>query len=73
MILFKNQTGGYRYYIPYFNSRILTYPFTESNRNSICLLMNKIHRIDIIEQARVLRPSSAWTLAFITNVQYHVF
>ena len=73
MILFKNQTGEYRYYIPYFNSRILTYPFTISYRNSIRLLMNKIHRIDIIEQARAIRPSTAWTLAFITNVQYHVF
>ena len=27
MILFNNQTREYRYYIPYFNSRILTYPF----------------------------------------------
>ena len=73
MILFNSQTGEYRYYIPYFNSRILTYPFTITNRNSIRLLMNKIHRIDIIEQACAVRPSTAWTLAFITNVQYHVF
>ena len=27
MILFNNQTQEYRYYIPYFNSRILTYHF----------------------------------------------
>ena len=73
MILFNNQTGEYRYYIPYFNSRILTYPFTVSNRNSLRMLMNKILRIDIIEQARAVRPSTAWTLAFITNVQYNVF
>ena len=55
MILFNNQMGEYRYYIPYFNSRILTYPYTISNRNSIRLLMNKITRIDIIEQARAVR------------------
>ena len=71
--LFNNQTGEYRYYIPYFNSRILTYPFTVSNRNSLRLLMNKILRIDIIEQAQAVRLSTAWTLAFITNVQYNIF
>ena len=32
MILFNNQTGEYRYYIPYYNSRILTYPYTISNK-----------------------------------------
>ena len=73
MILFNNQTGEYRYYIPYYNSRILTYPYTISNRNSIRLLMNKITRIDIIEQARAIRPTTAWTLAFITNIQYNTF
>ena len=73
MILFNNQTGEYRYYIPYFNSRILTYPFAVSNRNSICFLMNKILRTDNIEQVRAVRPSTAWTLAFITNVQYNIF
>ena len=51
----------------------LTYPFTVSNRNSLRLLMNKILRICIIEQARTVRPSTAWTLAFITNVQYNIF
>ena len=35
--------------------------------------MNKITRIDIIEQARAIRPSTAWTLAFITNIQYNIF
>ena len=35
--------------------------------------MNKILRIDIIEQARAVGPSTAWTLAFITNVQYNIF
>ena len=73
MILFNNQTGEYRYYIPYYNRRILTYPYTIFNRNSIRLLMNKITRIDIIEQARAIRPSTAWTLAFITNIQYNIF
>ena len=73
MILFNNHTGEYRYYIPYFNSRILTYTFTVSNRNSIWFLMNKILRIDIIEQACAVRPSTAWTLAFISNVQYNIF
>ena len=27
IILFNNDTGEYRYYIPHFNSRMLTYPF----------------------------------------------
>ena len=35
--------------------------------------MHKITGIDIIEQARAVRPSTVWTLAFITNVQYVVF
>ena len=73
MILFNTETGEYRYYIPHFNSRILTYPFTISNRNSIRFFIHKISGIDIIESARAVRPSTAWTLAFITNVQYNVF
>ena len=35
--------------------------------------MHKITGIDIIEQARAVRPSTVWSLAFITNVQYVVF
>ena len=35
--------------------------------------MNKILKVDIIEQARAVRPSTAWTLAFITNVHYNIF
>ena len=70
MILFNNQTWEYRYYIPYFNNRVLTYPFTISNRNGIRLLMNKITRTDIIKQARAVRPSTAWT--FITHIQYNI-
>ena len=70
MILFNNQTGEYSYNIPYVNSRRFTYSFTISNKNSISFLMNKIHRMDIIEQACAVTPSTAWTLAFITNVQY---
>ena len=73
MILFNVETGEYRYYVPHFNSRILTYPFTISNRNSIRFFMHKITGIDVIQNARAVRPSTAWTLAFITNVQYNVF
>ena len=73
MILFNNETGEYRYFIPHFNSKILTHPYTITNRNSIRFFMHKITGIDIIEQARAVRPSTAWTLAFITNVQYVVF
>ena len=35
--------------------------------------MHNITGIDIIEQARAVRPSTVWSLAFITNVQYVVF
>ena len=35
--------------------------------------MFKLARLDIIEQARAVRSSTLWTLAFITNVQYVVF
>ena len=73
MILFNNQTREYRYYIPYFNSWILQYPFTILSRNSITFLMNKLTRIDIIEQAKTVRPSTAWSLAVITNIQYIVY
>ena len=40
--------------------------------NSIYFLM-KLAGIDIIQQARSDRPSTAWSLVFITNVQYVVF
>ena len=73
MILFNAQTQEYRYYIPYYSSRILQYPFTISNRNSINFLMNKLTKIDIIEQAKTVRPSTVWSLALITNVQYNVY
>ena len=35
--------------------------------------MFKLAKFDIIEQARAERPSTAWTLAFIANIQYVVF
>ena len=73
MILQNTETGEYRYYIPYFNNKILDFPFTISNRNSIRFLMFKLAKLDIIKQARAVRPSSAWTLAFITNIQCVVF
>ena len=72
MILQNTETGEYRYYIPYFNNKILHFPFTISNRNSIRFLMFKLAKLDIIEQARAVRPSTVWTLAFITNIQYVV-
>ena len=73
MILQNTETGEYRYYIPYFNNKILHFPFTISNRNSIRFLLFKLAKLDIIEQARAVRLSTAWTLAFITNIQYVVF
>ena len=73
MILQNTETGEYRYYIPYFNNKILHFPFTISNMNSIRFLMFKLAKLDIIEQARAVRPSTVWTLAFITNIQYVVF
>ena len=73
MILQNTETGEYRYYIPYFNNKILHFTFTISNRNSIRFLMFKLARLDIIQEARAVRPSTLWTLAFITNIQYVVF
>ena len=72
-ILFNNETREYRYFVPHYNSKILQYPFRISNMNSIRFLMNKLAGINIITQARSDRPSTAWSLAFITNVQYVVF
>ena len=73
MILFNTETGEYRYFIPHFNSNILDYPFIISNQNGIRFFMHKITGIDIIKKARAIRPSTAWTLAFITNIQFVVF
>ena len=73
MILQNTETGEYRYYIPYFNNKVLHLPFTISNRNSIRFLIFKLAKLDIIEQARAVIPSTAWTLPFITNIQYVVF
>ena len=73
MILFNTETREYCYFIPHFNSKILEYQFIISNQNGIRFFMHKITGIDIIQQARAIRSSTAWTLAFITNVQYMVF
>ena len=35
--------------------------------------MNKLAGIDVIQQAISDRPSTAWALTFISNVQYVVF
>ena len=48
MILQNSSTGEYRYYIPYYNNRVLYFLITISNRNSINFLMNKLARIDVI-------------------------
>ena len=73
MILQNTETGEYSYYILYFNNKILHFQFTISNRNSIRFLMFKLAKLNVIEQARAIRPSTVWTLAFITNIQYVVF
>ena len=73
MILQKTSTQEYRYYIPYYNNKVLYFPFTMSNRNSINFLMHKLARIDVVQQARVVRPSTNWILVVITNVQYTIF
>ena len=73
LILHNSQTGEYRYYVPHYNSKILQFPFRISNMNGVRFLMNKLTGIDILTQARSVRPSTNWTLAFITNVQYVVY
>ena len=73
MVLQNTETGEYGYYIPYFNNKILHFPFTKFYRNSIRFLRFKLAKLDSIEPARAVRPSTAWTLAFITNIQYVVF
>ena len=35
--------------------------------------MHKLARIDVIQQARAVRPSTKWILVVITNVQYTIF
>ena len=35
--------------------------------------MHKLARIDVIQQARAVRPSTNWILVAITNVQYTIF
>ena len=67
--MFNTETGEYRHFIPHYNSKILDYPFIISNQNGIQFFMHKIAGIDIIEQTRAVKPSTEWTLAFITNVQ----
>ena len=42
MILFNNETGEYRYFVPHFNNKILTHPYTITNRNSIRFLCIKL-------------------------------
>ena len=41
MILQSTETSEYRHYIPYFNNKVLHFPFTISNRNSIRFFMFK--------------------------------
>ena len=53
-ILQNTETVEYRYYILYFNHKILHFPFILSNRNSIRFLMFKLTRLDIIERARAV-------------------
>ena len=73
MILQNTTTGEYRYYIPYYNNKVLYFPFRISNRNSIKFLMQKLARIDVIQQASAVRPSTNWILVAITNIQYTIF
>ena len=42
MILFNNETGEYRYFVPHFNNKILTHPYTIINRNTLRFLCIKL-------------------------------
>ena len=72
-ILYNNDNHKFRYYIPYFNNRVLRNPWLISSRKSISHLMTILKKMDIIASAKKDRPSSAWSLAFITNVNYYTF
>ena len=73
LILYNIDTKSYRYFIPFHNSRAMKFPRLISGRRSITLMMNTLKKMDIIELARKDRPSSAWSLAFITNINYYVY
>ena len=73
LILYNTDTNLFRYFIPYHNSRQISHPWMISSRKSITLLMNHLKKLDILNQARKDRPSSAWKLSFITNINYYVF
>ena len=46
MILQNTETGEYGYFVSYFNTKILNFPFTLSNRNSIRFLKYKLARLN---------------------------
>ena len=73
LILFNSETNSYRYFIPFHNTRVLSHPRMISSRKSIAHLMNSLMKMDIIAQARKDRPSSAWKLVFISNINYYVY
>ena len=73
LILYNMEKKTYRYFIPYHNTRVLSHPRMISSKKSISLLIQTLKKLDIIGLARKDRPSSAWTLAFITNINYYVY
>ena len=73
LILYNSENESFRYFIPFHNSRVMDFPRMISSRRSITLLMNILKKIDIIAVARADRPSSAWSLAYITNINYYVY
>ena len=73
LILYNAEKKTYRYFIPYHNTRVLSHPRMISSSKSISLLMHSLRKMDIISLARKDRPSSAWTLVFITNINYYVY
>ena len=72
-ILYHKITGDYRYYFPSSNSLLFDRAMTITCVGDIDRVMKKILDLDLVNNYRMSRPSSSWTMAGLPNIQLSIF
>jgi DNA-directed RNA polymerase subunit RPC12/RpoP len=72
-VLYNHLTEEYKYYYISNNNLLFEIPVLICNRNDISDLMKHIVSLDLATNFYLQKPSSAWTLAGLTNINVFIF
>ena len=72
-MLHNKLSGEYRYYYVSTNHMLFNRAKTVNSLSDVKDIVKEIYNINITEHYYMIRPSSGWTLANVTNVYFKLF